>query len=1135
MNPIRPAVHVCLALALAACGGMGDFSVDIPGETPGRTLALDFPPARAVEHRLPFRISGGVPPYESSIDGCPDWVTLFRDQGILAGTAPAADQGRTFFCTYVVTDSAFPDPQSTTFGLRLVVGSVERLALPSIPDQAFVIGTFRSVTLPAATGGVGPYTYSFTCVGGMLPSGVGFAPATRELAGTADAVFRDSCTYTVTDSAQPAATVSRNIEVTSAAGRSLALPPVSGQAFVIGTFRSVTLPAATGGVGPYTYSFTCAGGMLPPGVGFAPATRVLAGTADAVFRDSCTYAVTDSSQPAAMVSRNIEVTSAAARPLALPAVSDQSFVIGTFRSVTLAAATGGVEPYVYTFTCAGGMPPPGVGFAPATRVLAGTADAVFRDSCTYAVTDSSQPAATVSRNIEVTSAAGRSLALPPVSDQSFVIGTFRSVTLPAATGGVGPYTYSFTCAGGMPPPGVGFAPATRVLAGTADAVFRDSCTYAVTDSSRPAATVSRDLEVTSAAARPLALPAVSDQSFVIGTFRSVTLPAATGGVEPYVYTFTCAGGALPSGVGFTPATRVVAGTADAVFRDSCTYTVTDSSQPAATVSRNIEVTSAAGRSLALPPVSDQSFVIGTFRSVTLPAATGGVEPYVYTFTCAGGALPSGVGFTPATRVLAGTADAVFRDSCTYTVEDSSRPAATVSHDVDVIVESLDRGTWRFRTRTLDRSDHRLMLDVGNVATGEQRFVTLPHAIPESGAVGTATYALLDYRPPLGFNPVSRQLSYTHTGVDPLFDTPTTYRYQVSVENEVQDALCVDVSFHDLTPREPDGKLDTASVWIRDDAFWDQARMEYRCPDAPRREPASSLARVSNPVHTALGPVHARRAVDAARTAIRDRVRAWLPESPGTPHGFAITPSVDFASLSGLSDGFDYTGSSESLSAAVELGADAWQAGLVGSFTRTDLRYHAEAGLSGLGYHAGEHDTEILSVHPFAAWHAPSGGHLWASLGAGAGDLRHRDDLGFPSWSRSDVQPSRVRRGPLRSGGAGAVRRPRRRSGHRVLRIRDRGRRPDLRRAAHAARPRLSRRRGVERARGRRTIAVPRLAAVDRGRTRGCPGGGTGLGVRRRRPRSSPQPDGKRRRLVRPRRLRAGRLGRRRRRPLRSRG
>ena len=366
------------------------------------------------------------------------------------------------------------------------------------------------------------------------------------------------------------------------------------------------------------------------------------------------------------------------------------------------------------------------------------------------------------------------------------------------------------------------------------------------------------------------------------------------------------------------------------------------------------------------------------------------------FECAGGALPSGVGFAPATRVLAGTADAVFRDSCTYAVTDSSRPAATVSHDVEVVVEPLDQGTWRFRTRTLERSDHFLHRTVGE----PQMFVTLPHAIPESGAAVGETYRLLDLKSPLTFDTMSRVLIYTHSGVDPVFDTPTTFRYQVSVENEVQDTLCVDVSFADLVSN--DRLLDTGSVWIRDDAFWDQARMEYRCPDAPRGGAASSRAGLSNPVHTALAPVHARRAVDSARTAIRERVRGWSPGTPGAPRGFAIAPSVDLASLSGLSDGFDYSGSSESLSGTVEFGSDAWQVGLVGSFTRTDLRYHAEAGLSGLGYHAGEHDTEILSVHPFAAWHAPSGGHLWASLGAGAGDLRHRDDLGFPSWSRSDV-------------------------------------------------------------------------------------------------------------------------------------
>ena len=127
-------------------------------------------------------------------------------------------------------------------------------------------------------------------------------------------------------------------------------------------------------------------------------------------------------------------------------------------------------------------------------------------------------------------------------------------------------------------------------------------------------------------------------------------------------------------------------------------------------------------------------------------------------------------------------------------------------------------------------------------------------------------------------------------------------------------------------------------------------------------------------------------------------------SPGAPRVLsAIAPAVGIGSLSGQSGGFEYTGSSESLSVGAELGAGSWQAGLVASFTGTDLHYRAAADLSEKGYLAGEHDTEILSLHPFAAWHVPSGGHLWASLGTGIGHLRHRDDLGFPSWSGSDVR------------------------------------------------------------------------------------------------------------------------------------
>ncbi|MCE2482023.1 MAG: hypothetical protein J4F33_03885, partial [Alphaproteobacteria bacterium] len=86
MKFIAALIQVCTVLSLAACAG-SQLSVDLP-EGQGKALELYFPPGRAVEHRLPFRISGGIPPYESSIEGCPEWLTLSPDQGILAGSAP---------------------------------------------------------------------------------------------------------------------------------------------------------------------------------------------------------------------------------------------------------------------------------------------------------------------------------------------------------------------------------------------------------------------------------------------------------------------------------------------------------------------------------------------------------------------------------------------------------------------------------------------------------------------------------------------------------------------------------------------------------------------------------------------------------------------------------------------------------------------------------------------------------------------------------------------------------------------------------------------------------------------------------------------------------------------------------------
>ena len=485
--------------------------------------------------------------------------------------------------------------------------------------------------------------------------------------------------------------------------------------------------------------------------------------------------------------------------------------------------------------------------------------------------------------------------------------------------------------------------------------------------------------------------------FVPGRLVEHPLPfSISGGLPPYESRIED----CPDWVTLFPDQGILAGTAPAGDHGRtfvCTYVVEDASTsfPQST-SFLLRLAVESPSPLVLAPDIDQTFGIGVYHSVTLPPASGGVAPYAYSLTCAGGGLPPGMGFAAATRVLAGTPEAVFRDSCTYMVMDSSEPVATASQPIDIEVTTRPPGlpeeAWQFRTRSVAQSEH------GLERTGNrERFAVLPHAI--GGTEGTDRYELLDLQPPLEFFPATRWLAYTHPGVNPLVGHPTTYRYQVFVDDGdgdvVHDALCIDVGY----TTEQEGTKLFATVLIRDDAFWNGT--EFRCPDAPRSSSLNSPPATSNPVHSALAPIHARRAIDVAHAAVRDRVRGWSSGTAGRRS--AVATSVDFAALSGLHEGFDYTGSSESLRVGAELGADTWQAGLVASLTRTDLRYDAATDLARLGYAIGEHETEIFSVHPFAAWHTPSGGHVWASLGAGIGDLGHRDDLGFPSGSRSDVR------------------------------------------------------------------------------------------------------------------------------------
>ena len=174
MKRYRIVALTCIALsfALAACGGSSAPSVSAP-EKQNRTLQLDFAPGDAVEHRLPFGISGGVPPFTSHIDGCPDWVTLFPDQGMLAGTAPAGEHGRTFFCTYLITDSGIFGPNKRSYGLRLTVTSLDagRLSLPSPARLSLTVGSYHGAACRLLPEALGPTPIPSPAPGGSCRPG----------------------------------------------------------------------------------------------------------------------------------------------------------------------------------------------------------------------------------------------------------------------------------------------------------------------------------------------------------------------------------------------------------------------------------------------------------------------------------------------------------------------------------------------------------------------------------------------------------------------------------------------------------------------------------------------------------------------------------------------------------------------------------------------------------------------------------------------------------------------------------------------------------------------------------------------------------------------------------------------------
>ena len=737
---------------------------------------------------------------------------------VLSGTPTAASASATY--TYTASDAdsntASTDKDTLTFAIG-VDGAPAFASNASIADLSLTQdAAMTAVTLPAATGGNGALSYS---ISPALPAGLSFVASTRVLSGTpTTAAASATYTYTVSDADSNTADSDEDTLTFAIAVDADTAPAFAGDASIAdqnltqdSAMTAVTLPAATGGNGALSYSISPA---LPAGLSFVASTRVLSGTPTAASASTdYTYTVSDADGNTATDDQDtltfaIAVDGAPAFA-SNASIADQNLTQdAAMTAVTLPAASGGNGALSYSISPA---LPAGLSFVASTRVLSGT-PTVASASATYTYTVSDADDNTASTDKDTLTFAIAVDGAPAFASNASIAdlsltqdAAMTAVTLPAATGGNGALSYSISPA---LPAGLSFVAGTRVLSGTPTAAAASATyTYAVSDADSNTASTDQDtLTFAIAVDGPPVFASnasIADLSLIQNSaMSSVTLPAATGGNGTLSYSISPA---LPTGLSFNAATRVLSGTPTSIqAATEYTYTVSDADANTAAADKD---TLDFDIAVAVPPVSDTAPAFANsasiadlslvqnsaMSSVTLPAASGGNGSLTYTISPA---LPAGLSFDAATRVLSGAPTGIqAATEYTYTVSDADANTAagdkdTLDFDIAVAAPPVSDTAPAFAAGAS-------ISDLSLVQNSAMSSVTLPAA---TGGNGSLTYTISPALPAgLSFDAATRVLSGTPTGTQAAAE----YTYTVSDADADQDTLTFTIAVAAAAVDPPD--------------------------------------------------------------------------------------------------------------------------------------------------------------------------------------------------------------------------------------------------------------------------------------------------------------------------------------------
>jgi len=450
--------------------------------------------------------TGGTPNYTYTLAAgstLPPGLTL-SNAGLLGGVPT---QAGTYSFSITVTDSK---GCSVTTAQNLLVTGTLTLTAANLPDGTVGVG-YPTQVIPPATGGSTPYTYAAI----NLPPGLSFNPTTREITGTPTVAGPYVMTINVSDADGNSTSMNYTINVKNA----LVLPNASLADGTTGvTYPTQLIPAATGGTPGYTYVAT----NLPAGLSFNPATREITGTPTTTGTFTVNVQVTDAANVTASNSYTIKVVA----PLNIANKTLADGTVGVvYATETLPTATGGVGPYTYVASNV----PAGLSFNPTTRELTGTPTGAGNFSITLTVTDADGRQATNTYALKVNGA----LTLATATLPDGTVGTAYPVqTLPAVSGGTGPYVYEALNL----PAGLSFDPATRQLSGTPTTGGTYTFSVKVTDAASNTVTTNYQIKVNVNA------PVVAAATVCSGTTATLTVTNTQAGVT---YNWYGASGSTP--------------------------------------------------------------------------------------------------------------------------------------------------------------------------------------------------------------------------------------------------------------------------------------------------------------------------------------------------------------------------------------------------------------------------------------------------------------------------------------------------------------------------------------------------------------------------------------------------------------